>query len=178
MDRRLFWSFCVMAALGSVSSEVPVLRIEKSNMTLVCEKGKFDSEPKPLTDDGASGLYTCSCLEEDLNCDSTTRARVKILSAENLIQLDMAALITVLVSNLVVTALIGWAVYSVCAQPSTRTSYQDSKASDRKSLIPSERVNNSASGGDTYQRLNTRTDEYSTLHGGRKPKNPKYPISP
>ncbi|XDV33377.1 hypothetical protein PO909_003801 [Leuciscus waleckii] len=177
MDRRLFW-LCLMTVLGSVTSQdkpVPTPPpsgpyIDKSSNTLMCSSGDF--EQTPLKTYEASGLYTC-CPSED-NC---LKARVKILHAENLIQLDKSALITVVVSNVLVTALIGWAVYIVCAEPSTRTSYQDNKASDRKSLIPNERVSNNTSGETTYQRLNTRPDEYSTL-GARKQKNPKHPISP
>lgn len=181
MDGRLFWWFCGMAVLGSVTAQAPKpeISIEKSNMTLVCKNGEFDYQPKPLENEGASGIFSC-CSKPDENDDSghivCSKARVKILSTENLIQLDMSALITVLVSDVLVTVLIGWAIYIICGQPSTRTSYQDNKASDRKNLIPNERVSNNAS-GDTYQRLNTRSDEYSTLHG-RKAKNPKYPISP
>ncbi|KTG38263.1 hypothetical protein cypCar_00045750 [Cyprinus carpio] len=90
-----------------------------------------------------------------------------VYDAENLIQLDMGALVTLLVANITVTVLIGWAFYSICTQPKARGSYQGNKASDRVNLIE----NPSRSGGDTYQRLNTRTDEYSSLQPQRKHKN-------
>ncbi len=91
--------------------------------------------------------------------------------SENLIELDVKALVSVIVSNILVTVLIGWAVYSICAQPPTRSSYQGNKgasrsqsisvnqesllhlsvflssASDRQALIS----NHTPSGGETYQ---------------------------
>ncbi|XP_077077506.1 uncharacterized protein LOC143730836 [Siphateles boraxobius] len=177
MERRVFSVFCVMAVLGSVSSQAPAtpkLSIVQDNMTLVCAGRANFEQPKFLTDNGASGHFTC-CSEDDEPAHICLKAQVKILNADNLIQLDMSALITVLVSDVLVTVLIGWAVYTICAQPSTGTGYQDSKASDKKSLIPHERVSNNTP-GDAYQRLNTRSDEYSTLQGQRKPKDKRHPI--
>ncbi|ROL54686.1 hypothetical protein DPX16_1572 [Anabarilius grahami] len=179
MERHLFWLFCLLTALGSVESadEAKGLAIRISNKNLICANGAFDHEPKPLTED-AQATYSCidnttaDCAENYIENDDCARQRilVKVLSSENMIQLNTPALITVIVSDVFVTMMIGWAIYSVCAQPRTRSSYQGNKASDRQNLI----TNNSA--GDTYQPLNARSSEYSTLHGARKPKNSKHPL--
>lgn len=176
MERRLFWLFCLLTALGSVESAGPEITI--SNNDLKCDKGQFDSKPKSLLED-AHVTYSCvdnttdECPGDYENNDCARQTiLVKVLSSENMIQLNTPALATVIVSDILVTMMIGWAVYSVCAQPRTRSSYQGNKASDRQNLI----TNNSA--GDMYQPLNARSSEYSTLHGARKPKNSKHPLSP
>ncbi|KAK9961628.1 hypothetical protein ABG768_007042 [Culter alburnus] len=177
MERRLFWLFCLLTALGSVESAGPEITV--SSKDLKCDNGVFYPKPKPLSED----IYvTYWCIDnttdgcpgddpENNDCPSQ-RILVKVLSSENMIQLNTPALATVIVSDVIVTIMIGWAVYSVCAQPRTRSSYQGNKASDRQNLI----TNNSA--GDMYQPLNARSSEYSTLHGARKPKNSKHPLSP
>ncbi|KAL1260379.1 hypothetical protein QQF64_008206 [Cirrhinus molitorella] len=137
-------------------------------MTLDCKDGTFDKTPSLKED--VHDTYTCTpslCIEEhNANC-AKQEVTVKILSSENLIQPDMTTVASVIVSDILATVLIGWAVYSICAQPKTRGGYQGNKASDRVNLIN----NHTPSGGDTYQPLNTRADEYSTLQTQRKHKN-------
>nr|QPH36704.1 CD3 gamma/delta [Ctenopharyngodon idella] len=178
MERRLFWLFCLLTALRSVelADEPKDPEITISDMKLVCTNGDFHTQPKSLMED-ADVIYTCvgnntnkGCPESD-ECPKP-KILVKVLSSDGLIQLNTPALLTVLFSDVIVTGMIGWAIYSICAQPRTRSSYQGNKASDRQNLI----TNNSA--GDMYQPLNARSSEYSTLHGARKPKNSKQPLSP
>ncbi|KAF4104528.1 hypothetical protein G5714_015515 [Onychostoma macrolepis] len=168
MDRRVLVLFCLLTAVRSDNSK-PEIKVNKNK--LECATGVFDKEPASLEEYGFY-TYTCTsnkkedCPEAD-HC-AKQKITVKILNSENLIQLDsMLSLASVVFSNILVTTLIGWAVYTICAQPPTRSSYQGNKASDRQALIN----NHTPSGGDTYQRLNTRTDEYSTLHAQRKNKN-------
>lgn len=46
------------------------------------------------------------------------------VGSENMIQLDMATTVTVLLGDIVATVLIGWAVYSICAQPKAKSNHQ------------------------------------------------------
>ncbi|KTF93551.1 hypothetical protein cypCar_00032933 [Cyprinus carpio] len=115
-------------------------------MVLTCKNGKFGDKDSIKMNYDNSGVHQCK-PENDEECTDATCA---------------TALIKILM-----TALIGWAIYIVCAQPTARGGYQGNKASDRQALIN----NHAPSGGDTYQPLNTRTDEYSTLHAQRKQKN-------
>nr|WCJ13077.1 CD3 gama/delta [Carassius auratus] len=165
MSRRVFVFFCLLTAVRSEEGSKKGITIDKTNMNLTCDGGTFpDGQTTIKMDYGSSGLYTCSL---DGCTDDCPTARVKILNAENLVQLDMGALVSVLVANIVMTVLIGWVFYSICAQPRPRGSYQGNKASDRINLIE----NPSRSAGDTYQRLNMRSDEYSALQPQRRQKN-------
>ncbi|KAI2656548.1 T-cell surface glycoprotein CD3 delta chain [Labeo rohita] len=171
MDRRVIVLFCLLTAVRSEdadlanSQKTPVISVEKGQ--LECKGGKFDGSPSIPINYENSGLHTC--ISDDCTDDScpTQNVLVKVLGSDNLIQLDMRSVATVIVSDILVTVLIGWAVYSICAQPKTRGGYQGNKASDRVNLIN----NHNQPGGDTYQPLNTRADEYSTLHAPRKHKN-------
>ncbi|XP_026137385.1 T-cell surface glycoprotein CD3 gamma chain [Carassius auratus] len=171
MDGRVFVFFCLLTAVRPDDSS-PLISYDKKEKTLNCTKGKFGDEASIRVNYDNSGIHTCipsgvDCNDEMSNCP---KALIKVLSSENLIQLDPMALVSVIVGDIVVTAVIGWAIYSICAQPVTRSSYQGNKASDRQALIN----NHTPSGGDTYQPLNTRGDEYSTLHAQRKQK--KQPV--
>lgn len=171
MDRRVFVLFCLLTAVRSEEPSKPVITVDTGSMDLKCDGGTFSADITTIKMNyESSGLHTCTsntCSEDDVGNCPTETIKIKILNAENLIQLDMGALVTLLVANITVTVLIGWAFYSICTQPKARGSYQGNKASDRVNLIE----NPSRSGGDTYQRLNTRTDEYSSLQPQRKHKN-------
>uniref|UniRef100_A0A671S0E4 Immunoglobulin V-set domain-containing protein n=1 Tax=Sinocyclocheilus anshuiensis TaxID=1608454 RepID=A0A671S0E4_9TELE len=145
MDSRVLVLFCLLTAVRSDEApKKPEISVGEGNIDLKCERGTFaDNQTTIRISYVSSGLHTCTSDEY----------------AENLIQLDMRAVVTVLVSDVEVTIMIGWVIYSICAQPKTRSGYQGSKASDRVNLIE----NHSRSGGDTYQPLNTRAEEYSTL---------------
>ncbi|XP_016096612.1 T-cell surface glycoprotein CD3 delta chain-like [Sinocyclocheilus grahami] len=169
MDRRVFVLFCLLTAVRSDDNQKkPEISFEEQNMLLKCKGGTFDDGDTIQLNYDNSGLHQCkSSLSDECSDDTCPNALVKILSSENLIELDIGAVFTVLVADVIATALIGWAIYTICAQPTTRGSYQGNKASDKQALIS----NHTPSGGDTYQPLNTRTDEYSTLHAQRKNKN-------
>uniref|UniRef100_A0A672KZQ0 Uncharacterized protein n=1 Tax=Sinocyclocheilus grahami TaxID=75366 RepID=A0A672KZQ0_SINGR len=144
---------------------VPEISFGEGNLDLKCVHGTFaDNQTTIRISYESSGLHTCT--SEECNNDNCPTVLVKVLNAENLIQLDIGAVFAVLISDIGVTIMIGWVIYSICTQPKTRSSYQGNKASDRVNLIE----NHSRSGGDTYQPLNTRAEEYSTLQA-RKHKN-------
>ncbi|XP_073780288.1 uncharacterized protein isoform X2 [Danio rerio] len=158
MDLRLLFFFCLLK-LASVQASKSQISVKAGK--LHCEHGQFESgaTERPLE----TGEYTCKSADcEEKKCSEQITVRIR--TSEDLLELDVPALISVLIGDLMATALIGWAVYSICSQPTNRRSYIGNKASDKVNLI-----NNS--GGDTYQRLNMRSDEYSTLHGPRKQKN-------
>ncbi|XP_016370781.1 T-cell surface glycoprotein CD3 delta chain [Sinocyclocheilus rhinocerous] len=166
MDRRVFVLLCLLTAVRSDDpSNKLEISVDEQNMLLICKGGKFGDEESIQLNYDNSGLHQCK--SEECNDDTCPKALVKILSSENLIELDIGAVFTVLGADVIATALIGWAIYTICAQPTTRGGYQGNKASDKQALIS----NHTPSGGDTYQPLNTRTDEYSTLHAQRKNKN-------
>uniref|UniRef100_A0A671T210 CD3 gamma/delta subunit Ig-like domain-containing protein n=1 Tax=Sinocyclocheilus anshuiensis TaxID=1608454 RepID=A0A671T210_9TELE len=170
MDRRVFVLFCLLTAVRSDDNQKkPEISVDEQNMLLKCQHGTFGDEESIQLNYDNSGLHQCKSPQsgDDCNDDTCSKALVKILSSENLIELDIGAVATVLVADVFATALIGWAIYTICAQPTTRGGYQGNKASDKQALIS----NHTPSGGDTYQPLNTRTDEYSTLHAQRKNKN-------
>uniref|UniRef100_A0A9J8DLW0 Uncharacterized protein n=1 Tax=Cyprinus carpio carpio TaxID=630221 RepID=A0A9J8DLW0_CYPCA len=168
MDRRVFVLLCLLTAVRSQGTPPAEITVNAQDMVLTCKNGKFGDKDSIKMNYDNSGVHQCK-PENDEECTDATcaTALIKILSSENLIQLDSMALVSVIVGDILVTALIGWAIYIVCAQPTARGGYQGNKASDRQALIN----NHAPSGGDTYQPLNTRTDEYSTLHAQRKQKN-------
>uniref|UniRef100_A0A673ME25 Uncharacterized protein n=1 Tax=Sinocyclocheilus rhinocerous TaxID=307959 RepID=A0A673ME25_9TELE len=157
MARRVLVLFCLLTA---VRSDVPDISVGEGNIDLKCGRGTFaDNQATIRISYGSSGLHTCTSDECNNDPQSCPTVLLKVLNAENLIQLDMWAVVTVLLSDIIVTIMIGCVIYSICAQPKARSSYQGNKASDRVNLIE----NHSRSGGDTYQPLNTRAEEYSTL---------------
>lgn len=162
MDRRCL--MCFFCLLTTVSTE-EVIKKEKEDddsVTLKCSEGKFEINNTAILDLSwdDSGDYRCRLKSND-----TVTVTVRVRRSENLIQLDLPATLSILLGDIAATILIGWAVYSICAQPKTKSNYQRAnKASDRQNLI-----NNS--GGDTYQPLSHRSDEYSMLQPARKNKN-------
>lgn len=172
MNKRSF--ICLFCLLTTVSTEekkleIKVISEDDTGLKLECDGGSFPAHENRkeinVTWD-ESGDYKC----EDLQGKSITMT-VKIRSSEDLIQLDTTATIAILLGDIAATVLIGWAVYSICAQPKPKSTYQGNKASDRQNLI-----NNAA--GDTYQPLGSRSDDYSMLQPNRKNKNKTQPLSP
>uniref|UniRef100_A0A8C2BD94 CD3 gamma/delta subunit Ig-like domain-containing protein n=1 Tax=Cyprinus carpio TaxID=7962 RepID=A0A8C2BD94_CYPCA len=149
MDRRVFVLLCLLTAVRSQGTPPAEITVNAQDMVLTCKNGKFGDKESIKMNYGNSGLHQCIPNEIDVECtdDSCPKALIKILSSENLIQLDSMALVSVIVGDILVTALIGWAIYIVCAQPTARGGYQGNKASDRQALIN----NHAPSGGDTYQ---------------------------
>nr|XP_055051383.1 T-cell surface glycoprotein CD3 gamma chain-like [Misgurnus anguillicaudatus] len=175
MNKKSFMClFCLLTTVSiDITNTLEIKATENDNgLQLKCTGGKFQvngnsTETLDLTWD-KSGDYKC----EDTNSpENQVIMTVKIRSSEDLIQLDTTATVAILVGDIAATVLIGWAVYSICAQPKPKSTYQGNKASDRQNLI-----NNAA--GDTYQPLGNRSGEYSSLQPNRKNKNKNQPLSP
>lgn len=175
MNKRSFMClFCLLTTVSIDSTNTVDIQVtEKENgLQLKCNEGTFQvngngTSTLDLTWD-KSGDYKC----EDINSpENQIIMTVKMRSSEDLIQLDTTATIAILLGDIAATVLIGWAVYSICAQPKPKSTYQGNKASDRQNLI-----NNAA--GDTYQPLGNRSDDYSSLQPNRKNKNKAQPLSP
>ncbi|XP_055051383.2 T-cell surface glycoprotein CD3 delta chain-like [Misgurnus anguillicaudatus] len=171
MNKRSF--MCLFCLLTTVSTEENKLDIKvkegDTGLILNCDGGTFPAHENKAEINftwDASGDYQC-----DDSQGKSVIMTVKIRSSEDLIQLDTTATIAILVGDIAATVLIGWAVYSICAQPKPKSTYQGNKASDRQNLI-----NNAA--GDTYQPLGNRSDDYSSLQPNRKNKNKNQPLSP
>ncbi|XP_051536064.1 T-cell surface glycoprotein CD3 gamma chain-like [Myxocyprinus asiaticus] len=168
MDGRYFMClFCLLVTVsaqgdtGKDKSMIKATAIDGDNaVNLTCDGGIWTNNENFIIVE-KYGEYTCTKTDEE---DVKETITVKFRRSEDLIQLDTPAFVSILLSDIAVTALIGWAIYSICAQPKTKSSYQGNKASDRQVLI-------NHTDGQTYQPLSAgRTDEYSTLHGARKNK--------
>ncbi|KAA0701619.1 hypothetical protein E1301_Tti024182 [Triplophysa tibetana] len=163
MDRRAL--MCLLCLLTTVSTEELSIKnpVEgEDSIELECSGGTFEknlNKTLKLSSD-KSGDYPCT---KDGNDDERVTITVRFRESENLIRLDFMSTVAIVMGNIAATILIGWATYSICAQPKPKNNYQRNKASDRQNLI-----NNS--GGDTYQPLSTRSDDYSTLQPTRKNK--------
>ncbi|KAK1786209.1 hypothetical protein P4O66_017916 [Electrophorus voltai] len=125
---------------------------------LFCTSGKWTRHSQSHLDlankDEKSGEYTCDTTKKNVT------VFVKFRTCEDCIELDLASIVFIIIGNIMATTLIGMAVYSLSAQPRTK-SFSGNKASDKKTLLYNGE-------GDTYQQLTAgQTSEYSAL-GGRK----------
>ncbi|XP_056613614.1 T-cell surface glycoprotein CD3 gamma chain-like [Triplophysa dalaica] len=163
MDRRAL--MCLLCLLTTVSTEdvlIKITRETEGGLQLECSGGKFEMNDNTTLTISLDESGDYSCKGENIESERVT-ITVRVRDSDNLIQMDFMSTLAIVMGDIAATILIGWAVYSICAQPKPKNNYQRNKASDRQNLI-----NNS--GGDTYQPLSTRSDDYSTLQPTRKNK--------
>ncbi|KAI7800447.1 T-cell surface glycoprotein CD3 gamma chain-like [Triplophysa rosa] len=162
MDRRgLMCLFCLLTTVSTEELSIKKPEEGEESLALECSGGTFEMNGNKTLQLSwhESGDYLCKG-----DSSESVTITVRVRNSENLIQLDIMTTVAIVLGDIAATALIGWAAYSICAQPKPKNNYQRNKASDRQNLI-----NNS--GGDTYQPLSTRSDDYSTLQPTRKNKN-------
>ncbi|KAL2096214.1 hypothetical protein ACEWY4_008362 [Coilia grayii] len=174
--RTILFSLGILLLMGTAEGFTKMKHEKRGDVvTLKCEeKGvKWYKDGKDLNvssdsidlqyDDDNSGEYECFKHDETNGDVSLGVYHVKFRTCANCIELDVAALVGIIVGNIVATGLIGVSVYFIATQ-SKGPSFPSNKASqesDRRNLIPNDAL---------YQPLSTsgRAAEYDVLHHNPK----------
>ncbi|KAI4897708.1 hypothetical protein NFI96_012941 [Prochilodus magdalenae] len=147
--------------LSAPLQEDPLITASKKSdsSVLTCQNSKWSSNSSTTELeilDYENFLHQDKCGSEG----SFVEIVIKVRPCDNCIELNPVTITAIAAGNILATILIGVAVYSLTAQPKTK-SFSGNKASDKVNLLHNGE-------GDTYQQLNQgQKSEYQVL-GHRK----------
>ncbi|KAL4647302.1 T-cell surface glycoprotein CD3 gamma chain-like isoform X1 [Arapaima gigas] len=168
---RTFYLTLLLMFARMVLPETLIIQVQelaKDQIKLIC-KGKNWIDPNGLElsnntltlqyADEHSGEYKCA----NSSNEDGEKIFVKFRTCDNCIKLETSTLMGIVSGDVLVTILIGMAVYFIASQPSPR-SYSNSKASDRQTLL----AHQGNQANDLYTPLtHGNSEQYSELQ--RKP---------